>query len=71
MKRVNWLNTKYFPLRYTPEASQRVLTVTRQHPALVQLLCGDLKVQPDDVEAVIPHALKFGGFFFADIEQSR
>jgi hypothetical protein len=75
---------KYFPLRYTPEASQRVLSVTRQHPALVQLLCGEivqlkntqpmnqrLKVQPDDVEAAIPQALKFGGFFFADIEQNQ
>jgi hypothetical protein len=75
---------KYFPLRYTPEASQRVLSVTRQHPALVQLLCGEivqlkntqpmnqrLKVQVDDVEAAIPQALKFGGFFFADIEQNQ
>jgi len=75
---------KYYPLRYTPEASQRVLTTTRAHPALVQLLCGEivqiknkqsveqrLKVQVEDVETGIADALKFGGFFFADIEQNQ
>ncbi|MEK8021024.1 MAG: hypothetical protein VSS75_029490 [Candidatus Parabeggiatoa sp.] len=75
---------KYYPLRYTPEATQRVLTVTRAHPALVQLLCGEivqiknkqsveqrLKVQVEDVETGIADALKFGGFFFADIEQNQ
>src|SRR5262249_52326167 len=56
-----------FALRYEPEASQRVLDLTRGHPALVQLLCAeivDLKnKQPPpirriahlaDVEAAVP-----------------
>jgi hypothetical protein len=72
---------KSFPLRYTPEASQRVITVTRKHPALIQLLCREivqikdqqtpdkrLLVQVDDVETAIPSALKLGSVFFADIE---
>jgi len=75
---------KYFPLRYTPEASQRVLTVTRQHPALIQLLCGEivllkdqqtpdkrLQVKVDEVEMAIASALKHGSMFFADIEQNQ
>ncbi|RKZ79242.1 MAG: hypothetical protein DRR19_25260 [Candidatus Parabeggiatoa sp. nov. 1] len=75
---------KFFPLRYTPEASQRVLTVTHAHPALVQLLCGELvllkntqpinqrlQVEVDEVEAAIPDALKSGAFFFADIKQNQ
>jgi DNA polymerase III delta prime subunit len=75
---------KYYPLRYTPEASQRVLTATHAHPALVQLLCGEivqlknkqgmnqrLKVQIEEVETGIANALKFGSFFFADIEQNQ
>ncbi len=31
-----------FALRYSPAAAQRVLTVTRAHPALVQLLCSEI-----------------------------
>ncbi len=33
---------KNFALRYEPEASQRVLALTRGHPALVQLLCYEI-----------------------------
>jgi len=34
--------TKNFGLDYRPEASQRILELTRGHPALVQLLCCEL-----------------------------
>ena len=75
---------KYFSLRYSPKALQRVITVTRAHPALVQLLCGEIvlrknlqsvnqrfKVQVDDVEEAIPNALKYGSLFFADIQHNQ
>lgn len=75
---------KYFPLRYTPEATQRILAITRAHPALIQLLCGELmqlkngqnvdkrlKVEVDDVENAAEQALRHGAFFFADIEQNQ
>jgi hypothetical protein len=73
-----------FALRYEPEASQRVLTLTRGHPFLVQLLCAEIvtfKNEQDratrrlarlqDVEAIVPRALRHGGFFFADIQHNR
>jgi hypothetical protein len=73
-----------FTLRYQPEASQRVLELTRGHPALVQLLCFELVslkneqepptrhlVDPADVEAAVPRALESGSFFFADIERNQ
>ena len=75
---------KGFPLRYEPGACQRVLDLTRRHPFLVQLLCGEIvalknEQPPDvrrlatvaDVEAAIPEALSRGGFFFADVEQNQ
>jgi hypothetical protein len=73
-----------FALRYEPDASQRVVDLTRGHPALVQLLCSEIVAlkneQPpavrrlarlDDVEAAVPEALSHGSFFFADIEQNQ
>ncbi|MCB0164066.1 MAG: ATP-binding protein [Anaerolineae bacterium] len=73
-----------FPLRYEPEASQRVLNLTRGHPFLVQLLCDEivaLKNDQDptkrrlarleDVEAAVSEALDRGSFFFADIERNQ
>jgi hypothetical protein len=75
---------KYFPVRYTPEASQRLIAITRAHPALVQLVCGELiqlkngqnverrlKVEVDDVEVAVQRGLEHGAFFFADIEQNQ
>ena len=75
---------KDFPLVYEPEALTRVLQITRCHPFLVQLLCGEiitLKNEQDpiirrlarlaDVEAAIPEALKSGSFFFADIQNNQ
>ena len=75
---------KDFSLRYEPEASQRVLDLTRGHPALVQLLCAEIVAlkneQPTDirrlacladVEAAVPEALSSGSFFFADIERNQ
>ena len=75
---------KNFPLRYLPEAKQRVMDLTHNQPALVQLLCGEivqlkntqtvdkrLTVQVEDVEAVSINILKLGRFFFADIEQNQ
>ncbi|MBD2252489.1 AAA family ATPase [Nostoc parmelioides] len=75
---------KDFTLRYEPDAVERVLQLTRCHPFLVQLLCGEiivLKNEQDpsirrlaslaDVEAAIPEALQSGGFFFADIQNNQ
>ncbi|MFH7028287.1 MAG: hypothetical protein ACHBN1_23520 [Heteroscytonema crispum UTEX LB 1556] len=75
---------KDFTLRYEPDASDRVLQLTRGHPFLVQLLCAEivaLKNEQDpsirrlanlkDVEAAIPHAFSSGGFFFADIQNNQ
>lgn len=75
---------KNFSLRYEPDASQRVLELTRGHPALVQLLCCEivtLKNEQDssvrrlarlaDVEAAVSRALDSGSFFFADIQQNQ
>ncbi|MCP4534763.1 MAG: ATP-binding protein, partial [Delftia sp.] len=75
---------KDFALRYEPEACQRVIDLTRGHPALVQLLCAEIVAlkneQPpnvrrlaslDDVEAAAPEALGHGSFFFADIERNQ
>jgi hypothetical protein len=71
---------EHFPLRYTPTAKQRVMALTRNHPGLIQLLCGEivtlkdrqtvdkrLLVEPDDVKAAIPIALEVGSFFFNDL----
>jgi len=75
---------KDFALRYEPEASQRVVDLTRCHPYLVQLLCAEIVAlkneQPPairrlarlgDVEAAVPEALSHGNFFFADIQQDQ
>lgn len=75
---------KDFPLIYEPEALTRVLQITRCHPFLVQLLCGEiitLKNEQDplmrrlarlaDVETAIPEALQSGSFFFADIQTNQ
>lgn len=75
---------KDYALRYRPQASQRVLELTRAHPALIQLLCYEIVslkneqasarrwlVELADVEAAVPRALSSGSFFFADIEQNQ
>jgi hypothetical protein len=75
---------KDFALRYKPAASQRVLALTRGHPALVQLLCAEIVAlkneQPPemrrlarlaDVEAAVPEALRHGMLFFADITHNQ
>jgi hypothetical protein len=73
-----------FTLRYEPDAVDRVLQLTRCHPFLIQLLCGEivvLKNEQDpsirrlatlaDVEAAIPEALGTGSFVFADIQNNQ
>ncbi len=75
---------KNFSLRYEPAAVQRVLTLTRQHPFLVQLMCAEMVTlkneQPsnarrvarlEDVELAAHSALRRGSFFFADIERNQ
>jgi hypothetical protein len=75
---------KDFALRYDPEASRRVLALTRGHPFLTQLLCAEIVALKNeqapaarrlaslgDVEAAIPAALNSGSFFFADIERNQ
>lgn len=73
-----------FVLRYRPEASQRVLDLTRGHPFLVQLLCNEIVAlkndqdpavrrlaYPNDVEAAVTKALQHGRLYFADIYHNR
>jgi hypothetical protein len=76
--------SRNFTLQYEPRASQRVLELTRGHPALVQLLCYEIVTLKNeqaaaerrlarlaDVEAAVPRALTSGSFFFADIQQNQ
>ncbi len=76
--------TKDFTLVYEPEASRRVIAMTRGHPYLVQLLCAKIVALKNeqspaarclanlaDVEAAVPEVLAHGGFFFADIERNQ
>lgn len=73
-----------FSLRYEAAATDRVLTLTRGHPFLVQLLCAEIVALNNEqdsnmrrlatlaeVEAVVPNALVSGAFFFADIERNQ
>jgi hypothetical protein len=75
---------KDFTLRYEPDAVERVLQLTRCHPFLVQLLCGEIVALKNeqhpsvrrlatiaDVEAAVPEALSSGSFFFADIQNNQ
>ncbi len=75
---------KDFPLRYEYEASQRIMEITRCHPALIQLICAEMvtlknrqhvserrQAHLSDVEAAIPGALQHGRFFFADIANNQ
>jgi len=72
-------------LHYTTDAIERILTLTRCHPALLQLLCGEivqLKNQQDistqkflverkDVELAVCSALNSAALYFADMEQNK
>jgi hypothetical protein len=74
-----------FALRYDAEAVNRVIALTRGHPFLVQLLCGEIVAlkneQPDlssrrqgtvaDVEAAARYALSTGQMFFHDIQTNQ
>ena len=73
-----------FALKYDLEARERVLALTRGHPALVQLLCYEIitlkneqnpasrrLTQRADVEEAVQRALMSGSFFFADIQQNQ
>jgi hypothetical protein len=70
-----------FKLRYEPQAVQRIIDLTRGHPALIQLLCDEIIMLKNehapaerrfarllDVEQAVPRALKRSGFFAKDIE---
>ncbi len=75
---------KDFSLSYDPAAKQRLIQITRCHPALTQLVCSEIVslknkqdlgtrhwVQCDDIEAAIPGSLQHGRFFFADIANNQ
>ncbi|WP_198941090.1 nSTAND1 domain-containing NTPase [Scytonema sp. HK-05] len=75
---------KDFTLRYEPDAVERVLQLTRRHPFLVQLLCGEIVALKNEqhfsvrrlattanVEAAVPEALSSGSLFFADIQNNQ
>lgn len=72
---------KDFVLRYQPEATQKIIELTRCHPALIQLLCREIVffknqqpvenrflVTDQDVNAAIPEALKHGVSIFSTFE---
>ncbi len=71
---------KHFPLRYTTEALEKVMTLTRCQPALLQSLCGEivqikdeqavykrLTVEVDDVDAAAPLVLEHSKLLFVEI----
>ncbi len=73
-----------FPLRYEPDACDRVVALTRGHPFLVQLLCAEIvahkNAQPPaerrlarlaDVEASVRPALGHGEMYFGDLEHNQ
>lgn len=73
-----------FALRYEKAASERILSLTRGHPFLVQLLCAEVVAlkneqephqrrlaQLADVETAVALALSHGSFFFADMRQNQ
>jgi AAA+ ATPase superfamily predicted ATPase len=73
-----------FLLSYTPEAIQRVLSLTRCHPACVQALCKEIVIlknqentktrylaQKEDVEKAIPKTLEHSKYYFIDIIEKR
>ncbi|MDM8569865.1 AAA family ATPase, partial [Thiotrichales bacterium HSG1] len=73
-----------FALFYEESASQRILQITRCHPALIQLMCAEIinlknkqnikerrLATIDDVEAAVSGALQYGRFFFADISNNQ
>lgn len=75
---------KNFSLRYEPDASQRIVTLTDGHPHLVQSICFELVMlkneQPpgqrflvtqSDVEEAAKRSLSSISFFFADIRNAQ
>jgi len=76
---------KGFPEIYEPAAVERILSLTRSQPYLVQLLCGLLVekmnkerreppasyVNLTDIEAAIPQALERGEAYFNDLWRSQ
>ncbi len=75
---------KDFMLRYEAAASQRVLALTRGHPALTQLLCYEIVALKNqqipsqrrlatlaDVEAAVEPALAHGSMFFSELENGQ
>lgn len=75
---------KDFALRYEPQATRRILDLSRGHPFLVQLLCTEVVALKNeqalaqrrlasraDIEAAIPKALDHGAFFFADMQRNQ
>lgn len=73
-----------FVLRYTTEATRRIMQITHGHPALIQLVCAEVVTLKnkqniverrlatlEDAEAAIPGALQHGRFFFADITNNQ
>jgi hypothetical protein len=69
-----------FALRYEPQASQRVLELTRGHPFLVQLLCSEIVALKNEQAPAVRHlacladveaALSHGSFFFVDIQSNQ
>ncbi|MEM7129225.1 MAG: AAA family ATPase [Chloroflexota bacterium] len=72
--------TPDFALQYETDASQRVIDLTRGHPALTQLLCYEIVALKNDglpstrrlatltdVDEAIPSALESGSFFFTEM----
>lgn len=71
-----------FPLRYEPDATQRIIELTRGHPYFLQRLCFDIVAKKSeqsadrglaclaDVEAAVPEALRQGRLVLDSMSQS-
>lgn len=75
---------KNFSLTYTSDAIESILTLTRGHPYLLQLLCSEVVTrkneQPiqlryhatsEEITELLPAILKTGHQFFVDIERNQ
>ncbi len=79
-KEAKQLIEKPIQINYTAEAITYILYLTKNHPALLQLICKEIiilknsqalhyryNVQKSDVEMAIPNALKIGRNFFSNV----
>jgi hypothetical protein len=73
-----------FQLTYHPSCIEKILALTRGHPQLIQQICFELVelkndqpagkqtlAEDEDIEQVVPRALKSASLFFLDIQNNQ